>query len=741
MSLPWVKLVDPITRQPLHFDVISSDSKHGILSSGSGAQRWPVVFGVAFLRFDRLELAERVSTLIVACEFVDALALLLTDTDDFAPTTPSLSDCRCISKRIIANDTDLLAIDVMQALKFGAVANYFSVRGSAPTFFSGLGLLKMGVQPDRPLVEIGCGVGHFLYWLSTRNVEVLGIDTVFSKLYLANRFLGIKSENLICAVAGDKELPIETSGAVNVFCHDAFYFLRNKLEVISDFRRLAGMQGSVLVGHAHLSSADHGAVSGYPLALAEYRQIAAEKAHFFDDESLVAFDMGPVVSEKDIPDSAQAISFIEGNLSDPTIHWWAGYEETLYAPMELTWSHREGVTKMDWPTQAFAEEYRDSEYLSSLQNPFEYLPFQGDARTLRINACLAVPAPFFAFGVRPLRWAVIGGGWIAEDYFVPAFRFTPHARLVAVCDTKGERLNAFSNITGLKLFSDWHEMLATCEVDAVYIATPNFLHAEIFEAVALRGLHILCEKPIATNMYDLSKIECAAQKFNIRFQTAFDQRYHPAHVQLRRRIKEGALGTVTQIRIHYACWVDDGWSKVQATNNWRTDPKQAGGGAGFDLLPHCLDLLLMLTDDSIDISHLIYQSLVHNYTNNQMIDDGAVMTVKTQKGILASIHVGYNCPENQPRRRIEITGTHGYVVALNTMGQDPGGELIWHLNGENSQENFISGMEAGPFVRQLDALCRLWLRSDLPQFPFDKDIALAKSLITSDVEAKNPNLT
>lgn len=737
MTMPWVNLVDPMTRQPLLLTSSNSDARFGTLSSGNGSHKWPVVLGISYLRFDRLELAEKVSSLIDKHDFVEALALLLTDTDDFAPLTPTLSDCRVLSKRLLNRDENPLAVDVMQTLQFGAVANYFAVRGLAPTFFSGVGLLKAGVIPDRPLVEVGCGVGHFLYWLQIRNIEVLGVDTVFSKLCLANRYLGIHAEQLICAAAGKSELPFNTNGATNIFCHDVFYFIEDKFGAIADFRRLAGKQGSVMVGHAHLATADHGIVSGHPLGLESYREIALSDAHFFDDESLVIFDPDVIAKPLNIPTSAEAISFVEGNLADGVSNWWVVSDEMLHVPMEICWSFENGHTKMEWPTEAFAKEYQASSYLSSELNPFELLPFRGDVHSLRVHPSLAVPTPFFAIGVRPLKWGVIGAGWIAEDYFIPSFAFTPHASLVAVCDLNTERLDVFASVVGLKLFEDWREMLQKCDLDAVYIATPNFLHAEIFEAIAQLGLRILCEKPIATNLDDLARIENCAIKFNGRFQTAFDQRYHPAHEQLKRRLKENILGTVTQIRIHYACWVDDDWQKVKATLNWRTNLMQAGGGAGFDLLPHCLDLLLMLTDDTIDSTHLMYQGLVHGYSANHLIDDGAIMAVKTKKGVLASIHVGYNCPENQPRRRIEIMGTRGYVIANNTMGQDAGGELTWHIDGEKTCDIFPNGKESGPFVRQLDAICRLWLRSDTPKYPFDRDIELAKHLIISDVTAKN----
>ena len=737
MNLSWFRLLDPMMRKPLRFNAVGENTNFGYWSSDDCSLRWPVALGISFLRADRLELAEKVTTLILKKDFANALALLLQDTDDFAPLIPHIDDCRRTAKRLLANDKEFLACEMMQALQYGRVAEYFSVRGSSPTFFSGLGLLKLGVLPNCPLVEVGCGAGHFLYWLQARGIEVLGTDSVFSKLCLANRYFGIKADHLICAVAGKgTQLPLETLQVTNIFCHDVFYFIQNKLETITDFRRLAGVGGSTMIGHAHLSTADHGIVSGYPVSLDAYRQIALTNADFFDDASLVSAGAYAIQPPQEIADTAEAIAFLERRLVEENVQWWQLANEILLAPMEVTWSRNEHSTAMNWPSEVLAQEYRSSNYLISSQNPFEHLPYKGDVAALPLHPGLAIPAPFFAFGIKPLRWGIIGGGWIAAEYFAPAFQFTPHAQLVALCDIKSERKKAFSHIAELKTFSDWRVMLATCYLDAVYIATPNCFHAEIFEGVAACGVRILCEKPIATNQSDLDRIQSCIYHMPTFFQTAFDQRYHPAHIRLAQRIAEGFLGTVTQIRIHYACWLDDNWNKVIATENWRIDSSQAGGGAGFDLLPHCLDLMLMLVDDSIAAAHLLYQSRVHEYATGQVVDDGALMNVKTAKGILASLHVGYNCPENQPRRRIEVIGTHGRVEARNTMGQDPGGELIWHVAGKESRETFPSDLAAGPFVRQLDALCRQWFRGDSPQFPVERDIVLAKWLVNCDSEAK-----
>lgn len=740
MSTLWFHLLDPFSRKPLHFTPLGNTAGFGYWADEEAIHRWPMALGISFLRADRVVLAEAVVELLRVGKPVVAVGRLLQDTDDFAPRIPELDDCEDLAARLLAPDDELSAREMMEALQFGPVADYFALRGSAPTFFSGLGLLKLGAWADRPLVEVGCGAGHFLHWLQARGVEAVGTDSVFSKLCLAHRFLQVPADHLLCAVAGkEAPLPLDCAGPVSVFCHDAFYFFEDKSRCLEDFRRLAGAEGSILVGHAHLATADHGKVSGFPLPREEYAQLATAAAHWFDDAALVAVGAGTGPLDREIPHSAEALSFLEGTLAEDGTDWWSSADQLLHAPMGLTWSPAKGRTQMDWPSEEFAREYRSADYLVSASNPFEHLPARGNPDPAMLHPGLAIPTRFQALGVQPLRWGIIGGGWIATDYFAPAFAYTPQAKLVGLADLRRERREAQAAVHGLRTFADWREMLAACPLDAVYIATPNDAHAEIFEGAAAAGLRVLCEKPLATNQPDLERMRHCSRHAPDFFQTAYDQRYHPAHLQLARRIAEGALGTVTQIRVHYACWVDGDWRKAEATENWRIDRRRAGGGAGFDLLPHCLDLVSVLVADSIVEAHLSYQSKVHDYAVTQTIDDGALLTLKTRSSILASIHVGYHCPEDQPRRRLEIMGTRGRVEALDTMGQDPGGELVWLLPTGITREKFPTGAEAGPFVRQLDAVSRMWLRGDVPPFSFQRDLTLAELLIRCDAQARaNP---
>ena len=731
-------LNDPVTGGTLRYTAGPVREDIGFWQADRDSIRWPAIFGIPYLRTARSDLAGDVSRLITAGESVEALAMLLQDTDDFAPARPSLDACRYVAEALLNNAPSLSGREMMAALAYGPVADYFALRGSTPTFFSGIGLLKAGHRESRPVVEIACGAGHFLYWMKSRGIAAIGVDAVFSKLCLAHHFLDLSCRELVCAEAGgDAGLPLSMHAPATVFCHDAFYFLEHKATALDDFRRIAGHGGSVLIGHAHLASADHGAVSGFPLSVSDYRGLTAASTRFFDDAVLAQCGVHGGTLDRTIPEDAEAVGFIEGAAarSIEAGVWPEG--ECLHAPLQLRWDSVSGSTEMEWPDEAFATEYANADYLRVRNDPSLHLPLVTDGHHPSLHPGLTVPGPFLRLGCRPVRWGVIGGGWIAADYFAPAFHWLPHAELIALAEPHPGRRAAFQAIAPVEAFENWQAMLDHCSLDAVYIATPNDTHADLVEALASQGVRILCEKPLATNLHDLERIRRAAEESPGHFQTAFDQRYHPAHGQIAEMIACGDFGVITQTHIHYACWVDDDWGKVPDTENWRIDARRAGGGAGFDLLPHCVDLVAMLLDDSIDDMQLLYQHRVHSYaTRHGGVDDGALMSMRTRGGVLVSVSVGYNCPEDQPRRSITITGTGGWLEAVNTMGQDPGGEVAFERNGRTGKTVLPEHILSGPFLRQLDSVSRTWMNRRAPAFPFPADLALADDLIRQDRRAK-----
>jgi 1,5-anhydro-D-fructose reductase (1,5-anhydro-D-mannitol-forming) len=299
--------------------------------------------------------------------------------------------------------------------------------------------------------------------------------------------------------------------------------------------------------------------------------------------------------------------------------------------------------------------------------------------------------------MEPVRWGIVGYGWVARDYMAPGIREAGH-RLVAVCDP-GEGARAAAEAEGARAYADLAGLVADPEVEAVYVATPNHLHREAVEVLAASGKAILCEKPMAASLADAEAMAAAVQAHGTFYGTAFDQRHHPAHRAIRDAIRAGRLGTVTALRIVYACWLHRDWAPQEGHDNWRIDPARAGGGALIDLAPHGLDLADFLLDESIQEIAALTQARAQDYT----VDDGALLIGRTRSGVLASLNVAYNCPDALPRRRLEVVGTRGQMVAENTMGQVAGGRLTFIDGASGAPEDVAFDREASPFTEQVRA--------------------------------------
>jgi len=289
-----------------------------------------------------------------------------------------------------------------------------------------------------------------------------------------------------------------------------------------------------------------------------------------------------------------------------------------------------------------------------------------------------------------IRWCVVGVGWVAREFVIPAIHAASNAELVAALD-KGETTAA--------------------EFDAVYIATPNDSHAALTAYYAGRGKHVLCEKPMARTLAEAQRMVDACRVAGVQYATAFDQRFHPRHRQMRQMVHRGELGPVCSARIHYACWLPPDWS----ADNWRIDPERAGGGAMIDLAPHGLDLLQMLLGKHVEDLICMTQRKVWDYP----VDDGAVLAARFEGEALATIQVGYNCPNAFPRRRLEILGTLGMLQAIDTMGQTPGGTLHWYgANGNSRAVPPPRDADCSPFQLQIEAFSQsLLTRTPFPFTP------------------------
>lgn len=295
-----------------------------------------------------------------------------------------------------------------------------------------------------------------------------------------------------------------------------------------------------------------------------------------------------------------------------------------------------------------------------------------------------------------INFGVIGCGWVARDYGVPAILESKNARLIAACDSDQENLTSIAGNENLRRTLDLDDFLHTENLDAVYIATPNDSHRFLTEKCARARLHVLCEKPMATNYADAEAMTRICAENGVQYATAFDQRFQARHLKLRSLVQSGELGAISAVKIHYACWLPADW----CADNWRVDQTRAGGGAFIDLAPHGIDLAQMLLGEPLIDFACFFQTAIHGY----QVDDGAVAIGKLAGGALFTLNVAYNCPDAYPRRTLEIIGSEKMAIASNTMGQTPGGSLVTiDKSGCREEIAVDEADDYSPFRRQIEA--------------------------------------
>jgi predicted dehydrogenase len=254
--------------------------------------------------------------------------------------------------------------------------------------------------------------------------------------------------------------------------------------------------------------------------------------------------------------------------------------------------------------------------------------------------------------VRPVRFAVVGLGHIAQAAVLPAFRHARrHVELTAlVSDTpaKLKELGRRYRVKHLYSYDNARDLFSSGEVDAVYIALPNNQHAAWTIRAAEAGLHVLCEKPLAVSVHDCERMIDACERNQVQLMTAYRLHFERCNLEVADIVRKKRIGEARYFDSQFSMQVKDG--------NIRLD-RELGGGPEYDIGIYCLNAARYV--------FAAEPTLVFATASNS--------GDKRFREVPETVHVMMKFPQNRvatfvcsfgaaDRSRYEIVGTKGSVV-------------------------------------------------------------------------------
>jgi len=260
-----------------------------------------------------------------------------------------------------------------------------------------------------------------------------------------------------------------------------------------------------------------------------------------------------------------------------------------------------------------------------------------------------------------LNWVVIGVGDITTKRVIPAILSEPRSRLWGIVTRDPAKAARY----GVKALPSLTEALASQDVNAVYVASPVFLHAPQTIESLRAAKHVLCEKPMAMNYAEARTMVEAAEASSKTLGVAYYRRGYPKLQRARDLIGRGASG---QPLFAYATCHD--WLPGEdAARTWLLDPAMAGGGPLFDVGSHRIDVMNFLFGEPARVT-----AQLSNAVHAIEVEDCATVMIEYQSKVRAIVDVRWN--SRVPRDEFRIVGTNGEMELTPLNGPDliyPGG--------------------------------------------------------------------
>ena len=259
-----------------------------------------------------------------------------------------------------------------------------------------------------------------------------------------------------------------------------------------------------------------------------------------------------------------------------------------------------------------------------------------------------------------VRWGIIGCGQISYDRMMPALEMAENCELVALFDPDAARLErAHAKAPTAHRRQTLESLLADDDIQAVYIATPNNLHAEQAVAAAAAGKHVLVEKPMALDAAQGQQMVDAAARAGVKLMVAYMTLFNPAFQAAQRLAQSGALGEIVSVRGRHSYPMAP--DALSPANAWRLDPA-FGGGPLMDVGVYSIFTLRELTGQ---LARSVAATGTVKRLHGKTEYDSVLFTFLTEDGTPGVIEANFTFMSSH----YELEGTRGRLVLTGHVAQ------------------------------------------------------------------------
>jgi 1,5-anhydro-D-fructose reductase (1,5-anhydro-D-mannitol-forming) len=271
---------------------------------------------------------------------------------------------------------------------------------------------------------------------------------------------------------------------------------------------------------------------------------------------------------------------------------------------------------------------------------------------------------------KTINWGLVGtSGW-ADTTFGPAIAAAENAKFAGVVGSIPEKSAAYAEKHGAETaYGTLAEMADDDKIDAVWIASPNFLHAEQAIQLLEKGKHVLVEKPMAISPDDGKRMAEAAKKADRLLSIGYHIRQHPDHQQLLKDWSAGKFGKPVQARAHLF------FANPEPPAEWRQKKHTSGNWVLGDIGTHLIDQLIWFFGKPAEV-----QGFMSSPRFELESSDHGVVAIRFENGGLGIVEASVGSPGRGPS--LELYGTTGYAIAEGTFFGGPGKITVGKTEGE-----------------------------------------------------------